>query len=118
MITMLYEDIGFTVLALATKQDPAARAALVKELHLLKTDIFMEMVESGAMPLRPGVKRLVEEAMAAGAGCDTSGSSSNIICWLSGPDLPLTMVAASREAIWPCGHAGVYCSQLSTKHDC
>lgn len=31
----------------------------VKELHLLKTDIFMEMVEAGSMPLRPGVRRLV-----------------------------------------------------------
>ena len=31
----------------------------MKELHLLKTDIFMRMVESGMMPLRPGVKRLV-----------------------------------------------------------
>lgn len=33
----------------------------MKELHKLKTDIFMGMVESGAMPLRPGVKRLVGE---------------------------------------------------------
>ncbi len=47
-------------------QDPAARAELVKGLHLLKTDIFMEMVESGAMPLRPGVARLVNEAISAG----------------------------------------------------
>ena len=35
------------------------RQALVKELHLLKTDLFMKMVEDGMMPLRPGVKRLV-----------------------------------------------------------
>ena len=40
-------------------KDPAERQAFVKELHLLKTDIFMRMVESGMMPLRPGVKRLV-----------------------------------------------------------
>jgi hypothetical protein len=52
----------------ACPQDPAQQQELVKALHLLKTDIFMEMVESGAMPLRPGVARLVEEAMAAG-GC-------------------------------------------------
>jgi hypothetical protein len=42
-------------------KDPAARQAFVKELHLLKTDIFMRMVESGMMPLRPGVQRLVGE---------------------------------------------------------
>lgn len=28
----------------------------------------MDLVESGAMPLRPGVQRLVQEAMAAGEG--------------------------------------------------
>ena len=33
--------------------------AFVAELHKLKTDIFMEMIEAGQMPLRPGVKRLV-----------------------------------------------------------
>ena len=36
---------------------------LVKELHLLKTDLFMRMVEDGMMPLRPGVKRLVGELL-------------------------------------------------------
>lgn len=40
-------------------KDAKQRQELVKELHLLKTDIFMEMVESGMMPLRPGVSRLV-----------------------------------------------------------
>jgi hypothetical protein len=46
----------------------------------LKTDLFMQLVETGAMPLRPGVKRLVEEAVAAG------GLHSVLIlqgwCWL------------------------------------
>lgn len=39
--------------------NPEAQKAFVAELHKLKTDMFMEFVESGAMPLRPGVKRLV-----------------------------------------------------------
>ncbi|GFH24326.1 uncharacterized protein HaLaN_22100 [Haematococcus lacustris] len=43
----------------STNQEPAARQALVQQLHLLKTDLFMQLVESGAMPLRPGVKRLI-----------------------------------------------------------
>lgn len=38
---------------------PEERKAFVAELHRLKTDIFMRMVESGAMPLRPGVRRLI-----------------------------------------------------------
>ena len=40
-------------------QSAEERQEFVKALHLLKTDIFMEMVESGAMPLRPGVRRLI-----------------------------------------------------------
>lgn len=40
-------------------QDPEEQQKLVARLHKLKTDIFMEMVEGGSMPLRPGVARLV-----------------------------------------------------------
>ncbi len=43
----------------ASVKDPAERKQLVAELHKLKTDIFMDMVEAGSMPLRPGVARLV-----------------------------------------------------------
>ena len=31
-------------------------------MHKLKTELFMEMIESGAMPLRPGVSRLISES--------------------------------------------------------
>ena len=43
-------------------QDKEAQQAFVKELHLLKTDLFMALIEEGSLPLRPGVKRLVGEA--------------------------------------------------------
>jgi HAD superfamily hydrolase (TIGR01509 family) len=49
--------------------------ALIKELHKLKTDYFMEIIESGQLPLRPGVARFVDEAIAADislAICSTS----------------------------------------------
>ncbi len=48
---------------------------LIKELHKLKTDLFMQIIESGQLPLRPGVKRLVDEALAENitlAVCSTS----------------------------------------------
>jgi HAD superfamily hydrolase (TIGR01509 family) len=48
---------------------------LIKELHKLKTDYFMEIIESGQLPLRPGVARFVDEAIAADttlAICSTS----------------------------------------------
>jgi HAD superfamily hydrolase (TIGR01509 family) len=51
------------------------RIAFIQELHHLKTDRFMRIVESGQLPLRSGVKRLVDEAIAAGvqlAVCSTS----------------------------------------------
>lgn len=49
--------------------------ASIKELHKLKTDFFMQIIESGELPLRPGVARLVDEAIAADvtlAVCSTS----------------------------------------------
>ena len=55
--------------------DREQRQALVRELHLLKTDLFMKMVEDGMMPLRPGVKRLVSRS-------------------------PLSPLACSRETHW------------------
>ncbi len=55
------------------------RDAYIKELHQLKTDLFMQIIESGRLPLRPGVKRLVDEAIEAGltlAVCSTSNARS------------------------------------------
>jgi HAD superfamily hydrolase (TIGR01509 family) len=49
--------------------------AFIKELHKLKTDLFMQIIESGELPLRPGVARLVDEAIAKKiklAVCSTS----------------------------------------------
>jgi len=56
-------------------RDVANKDALIKELHKLKTDFFMQIIESGELPLRPGVARLVDEAIAADvtlAVCSTS----------------------------------------------
>ncbi len=55
--------------------DVADKDASIKELHKLKTEFFMQIIESGELPLRPGVARLVDEAIAAGvtlAVCSTS----------------------------------------------
>ncbi len=50
------------IAALLCPQDKDARWDFCKEMHKLKTDLFMEMIESGAMPLRPGVSRLISES--------------------------------------------------------
>ncbi len=55
--------------------DVVDKEALIKELHKLKTDFFLQIIESGELPLRPGVARLVDEAIAADvtlAVCSTS----------------------------------------------
>lgn len=66
------------------------KTALIKELHRLKTDFFTGIVESGGLPLRSGVKRLVDEAIAAGvqlAVCSTSNQRAvtAIVQTLLGP---------------------------------
>jgi HAD superfamily hydrolase (TIGR01509 family) len=70
--------------------DPDQRKSFLKELHELKTDIFNELIESGKLPLRPGVKRLIEEAMdndVKVAVCSTSNERavSNIVKVMLGP---------------------------------
>ncbi|MDO9242300.1 MAG: HAD family hydrolase [Rhodocyclaceae bacterium] len=40
--------------------------ALVKALHATKTVHFVQLVEAGQLPLRPGVARIIAEARAAG----------------------------------------------------
>jgi len=52
---------------------------LIKRLHALKTDLYMQIIESGQLPLRSGVCRLVDEAIAdcvALAVCSTSNERS------------------------------------------
>ena len=51
----------------------------IKQLHKRKTEMFMELIESGQIGLRPGVARLVKEAHAAGlklAVCSTSNEKA------------------------------------------
>ncbi|MBM3144158.1 MAG: HAD-IA family hydrolase [Chloroflexi bacterium] len=46
--------------------EPEEVDELIKNMHLRKTAIFVEMIESGELPLRPGVKRLMKEINDAG----------------------------------------------------
>ena len=43
----------------ALLQSMEDRVAFVKEMHLLKTDLFMNLIEQGQLPLRPGVTRVI-----------------------------------------------------------
>lgn len=67
------------------------RDGLIAQLHKLKTDIFMDLIGKGSLPLRPGVQRLVDEAIAAGitlAVCSTSNERAvqSVVDVLLGPE--------------------------------
>jgi HAD superfamily hydrolase (TIGR01509 family) len=52
---------------------------LVKAMHKRKTALFVELIETGQLPLRPGIHRLMKEAMDAGlkiAVCTTSNEKA------------------------------------------
>lgn len=69
----------------------ADRDAYILELHKLKTAIYMEIVEGGQLPVRPGVCRLVDEAIGDGmllAVCSTSNERAvnAVVDTLLGPE--------------------------------
>ncbi len=45
---------------------PEEEDELIKAMHKRKTAIFIELIETGKLPLRPGIKRFMQEAMRAG----------------------------------------------------
>jgi len=71
--------------------DEESRQEKVKELHLRKTAIFMELIDAGKIPLRPGVLRIIDEAIANDvrlAVCSTSNEKavSNLVSTLMGSE--------------------------------
>jgi len=53
--------------------------SLVKDMHKRKTALFVELIETGKLPLRPGIHRFMKEAMDAGlkiAICTTSNEQA------------------------------------------
>jgi HAD superfamily hydrolase (TIGR01509 family) len=53
--------------------------ALIAAIHKRKTAIFMRLIEEGSLPLRPGIARIVDKAIANGttlAVCSTSNEKA------------------------------------------
>jgi HAD superfamily hydrolase (TIGR01509 family) len=60
-------------------QDVGDKEEFIRLLHKRKTEIFMELISSGSIGLRPGVQRLIAEADAAGLKlgvCSTSNEKA------------------------------------------
>jgi len=58
---------------------PAEVDELIKAMHKRKTALFVELIETGKLPLRPGIHRFMKEAMAAGLKigvCTTSNEQA------------------------------------------
>lgn len=58
---------------------PEEEDELIKAMHKYKTSHFIELIESGKLPLRPGIHRFMQEGMQAGltlAVCTTSNVRS------------------------------------------
>lgn len=52
---------------------------LIKDMHKRKTALFVELIETGRLPLRPGIHRFMKEAMEAGLTigvCTTSNEQA------------------------------------------
>ena len=71
---------------------------LIARMHKRKTALFIEMVESGRLPLRPGIHRFMREAMAAGLKlgvCTTSNEkAANAIAYQVLQDVTFDVVLA------------------------
>jgi HAD superfamily hydrolase (TIGR01509 family) len=80
------------------------RDRLIASLHRAKTDIFMAIIEGGALPLRPGVARLVDEAHGAGlpvAVCSTSNERAvaAVVRVLLGPERAASIAIFAGDAV-------------------
>jgi HAD superfamily hydrolase (TIGR01509 family) len=87
-MTAHWNEVGWPI---SFPLDGEERQKRVLELHLRKTDIFVDMINEGIVPLRPGVLRLIDEAIASDiklAVCSTSNEAAvrNLVQTLMGPE--------------------------------
>lgn len=79
------------VAAAGLPADAAGQRAAVAAWHRRKTELYLELVASGAVPPRPGVARVVDEALAAGWPVAVASTSAE-------PSVRATLVRAVGTA--------------------
>lgn len=87
-MTAYFNKTGWPDKAPKTEEE---RKDFIASLHKRKTDLFMVLIEKKLLPLRPGVARLIDEALSKGvkvAVCSTSNEKavSAIVSFLLGSD--------------------------------
>lgn len=77
---------------------PEDEDQLIRDLHKKKTEIFIELIKSGSLPLRPGIHRLMKEANDRGVVicvCTTAApESANAVVNTQLPDIHIEHVLA------------------------
>jgi HAD superfamily hydrolase (TIGR01509 family) len=95
---------------------PEAENDLIKKLHLRKTAIFIELIESGRLPLRPGVHRLMKEAADQGlilGICTTSDEkAAHAIAHKILTDIPFAFIFAGDVVKKKKPDPEIYCLAL------
>lgn len=56
--------------------DARQKADMIARWHARKTQIYLELVEAGQVPTRPGIRRIISEALAAGWRLAVASTSS------------------------------------------
>ncbi|XP_019414887.1 PREDICTED: haloacid dehalogenase-like hydrolase domain-containing protein At3g48420 [Lupinus angustifolius] len=87
-MTAYFTKTGWPANAPAGEQE---RKDFVASLHKRKTELFMALIEKKLLPLRPGVAKLIDQALSQGinvAVCSTSNEKavSAIVSFLLGPE--------------------------------
>ncbi|KAF3575019.1 hypothetical protein F2Q69_00061332 [Brassica cretica] len=87
-MTAYFNKVGWPEKA---PKDEEERKAFIAGLHRQKTELFMVLIEKKLLPLRPGVAKLVDQALTNGvkvAVCSTSNEKavSAIVSCLLGPE--------------------------------
>ncbi|KAF0921620.1 hypothetical protein E2562_011372, partial [Oryza meyeriana var. granulata] len=87
-MTAYFNKTGWPAKAPKTDEE---RKEFIASLHKRKTELFMALIEKKLLPLRPGVQRLIDEALGKGvkvAVCSTSNEKavSAIVSRLLGPN--------------------------------
>ncbi|XP_057466284.1 CBBY-like protein [Actinidia eriantha] len=87
-MTAYFNKTGWPEKAPKSKEE---RKQFIASLHKRKTELFMVLIEKKLLPLRPGVAKLIDQALAKGvkvAVCSTSNEKavSAIVSYLLGPE--------------------------------
>ncbi|KAL3628936.1 hypothetical protein CASFOL_027982 [Castilleja foliolosa] len=87
-MTAYFNKVGWPEKAPTSEEE---RKTFVASLHKRKTELFMALIEKKLLPLRPGVAKLVDQALGNGvkvAVCSTSNEKavSAVVSFLLGPE--------------------------------